>query len=95
MKCGKGFILALCVAFVFVSLSMAAPSHGENVLDKVEKTGKANMGFREGSVPFGFMNEKGEWVGFGLDLGHAAPKRSFPGSMKASCPMSTHWNRSS
>jgi polar amino acid transport system substrate-binding protein/glutamate/aspartate transport system substrate-binding protein len=27
------------------------------------------MGHREGAVPFGFMNEKGEWVGFDMDLG--------------------------
>ncbi|MEA3478392.1 MAG: transporter substrate-binding domain-containing protein [Bacteroidota bacterium] len=65
----KGFTLALCAAYMFVSLSIAAPSHGESVLNKIEKTGKVTMGFREGSIPFGFINEKGEWVGFGLDLG--------------------------
>ena len=69
MNSKKGFTLALCAAFMFVSLSIAAPSYGKSVLNKIEKTGKVTMGFREGSVPFGFINEKGEWVGFGLDLG--------------------------
>jgi len=70
----KRFTLALCIAFMFVSLSTAMPSHGESILNKIEKTGKVNMGFREGSVPFGFMNKKGEWVGFGLDLGEEIVK---------------------
>jgi ABC-type amino acid transport substrate-binding protein len=66
----KKFSLAIGAVCVFLSLCLASPSHGESVLDKIEKTGKVTMGFREGSVPFGFMNEKGEWVGFGLDLGY-------------------------
>jgi polar amino acid transport system substrate-binding protein/glutamate/aspartate transport system substrate-binding protein len=32
------------------------------------------MAFREGSVPFGFINAAGEWVGFGLDLGEEIRK---------------------
>jgi ABC-type amino acid transport substrate-binding protein len=72
----KGFTLALCAAFMFVSLSIAAPSYGESVLNKIEKTGKVTMGFREGSIPFGFMNEKGEWVGFGLDLGYEIGRKT-------------------
>lgn len=70
----KALTLALCAAFMFVSLSIAAPSYGKSVLNKIEKTGKVTMGFREGSVPFGFINEKGEWVGFGLDLGYEIAK---------------------
>ncbi len=62
------------VICVLVSLGLAGPSHGKSILDKIEKTGKVTMGFREGSVPFGFMNEKGEWVGFGLDLGQEIVK---------------------
>lgn len=65
----KGAFLAIAALFMVASLGLAAPSHGEDILEKIEKSGKVAMGFREGSVPFGFMNEKGEWVGFGLDLG--------------------------
>lgn len=65
----RGFSLVLGVICVFVTLSLATPSHSENSLDRIGETGKVTMGFREGSVPFGFMNQKGEWVGFGLDLG--------------------------
>ena len=70
----RGFSLALGAIFVFVSLSLAAPSYGEDILDRIGETGKVTMGFREGSVPFGFMNQQGEWVGFGLDLGNEIVK---------------------
>jgi len=65
----RGFSLALGVICLVVFLGTASPSQGADILDKIEKTGQVTMGFREGSVPFGFMNKKGEWVGFGLDLG--------------------------
>jgi len=69
-RIGKGrFSLALGTLCVLFSLGLAAPSHGENILDRIGETGKVTMGFREGSVPFGFMNQQGEWVGFGIDLG--------------------------
>lgn len=47
----RGFTLALCVAFMFVSLITAMPSYGESILNNIGETGKVNMGFREGSVP--------------------------------------------
>lgn len=74
MNCKKRFALAVWVVLMFVSLSLVTSSSGENVLDKIKRTGQVTMGFREGSIPFGFMNEKGEWVGFGLDLGYEIAK---------------------
>jgi polar amino acid transport system substrate-binding protein/glutamate/aspartate transport system substrate-binding protein len=52
-----------------VLLSVFSSARAESALERIEKTGKVNMGHREGAVPFGFMNEKGEWVGFDMDLG--------------------------
>ena len=72
-KCRSGkrdFIVAVCFVCVVVSLCLAMPVQAQDIFEKIEKTGKVTMGFREGSVPFGYMNEKGEWVGFGLDLGY-------------------------
>lgn len=40
------------------------------------------MGFREGSVPFGFMDGKSQWVGFGVDLGQEIVK-----------PLNTHFSK--
>ncbi len=54
---------------VVLCLVLAGPARAEGVLEKIEKTGKVNMGLREGSVPFGYINDKSEWVGFGIDIG--------------------------
>ena len=52
-----------------VCLFFAGPAGAEGVLEKIEKTGKINMGFREGSIPFGYIDAKAQWVGFGIDIG--------------------------
>jgi ABC-type amino acid transport substrate-binding protein len=44
-------------------------ANAEGILDKIEKTGKITIGYREGAVPFGYINDKSEWVGFDIDLG--------------------------
>ncbi len=61
--------LVAAVVAVLVGLALAGPACAEGVLEKIEQTGKINMGFREGSVPFGYINDKSEWVGFGIDIG--------------------------
>ncbi len=60
------FFAVLMLALFIITV----PSYAENILDKIEKTGEVAIGFREGSVPFGYLNSQGEWVGFGLDLGN-------------------------
>lgn len=55
--------------FSSILLGTSSIASAESVMDRIEKTGKVNMGHREGAVPFGFMNEKGEWIGFDMDLG--------------------------
>jgi len=46
-----------------------APKKPETVLEKIQRTGEVTIGHREGSVPFGFYDEAGNWVGFSIDLG--------------------------
>ncbi|MDY0276070.1 MAG: ABC transporter substrate-binding protein [Desulfomicrobium sp.] len=55
--------------FIFSMFFFLPPVMAEGVLDRIEKSGKVSMGHREGAVPFGYINEQGEWVGFGMDLG--------------------------
>ncbi|MGD8388627.1 MAG: transporter substrate-binding domain-containing protein [Desulfobacteraceae bacterium] len=65
----------IVVLFILVYLvAGAGMSWAQDILEKIEKTGKVTMAFREGSVPFGYMNASGEWVGFGLDLGYEIHK---------------------
>ncbi len=65
----KYFFIVLTV--VFLSLFFVKPDQAcaERVLERIGKTGEVRMGFREGSIPFGYKNAKGQWVGFSIDIG--------------------------
>ena len=60
-----------CMAIILgiTGISGYAVAGNENLLETIEKSGEVHMGFREGSVPFGFIDKDGSWVGFGIDLG--------------------------
>jgi ABC-type amino acid transport substrate-binding protein len=64
-KCLWGFcIMAVC----FLALTVAPALAGET-MDKIEKTGKIKVGFREDSIPFAFIDPKvGKQVGFSVDM---------------------------
>lgn len=59
--------LAVILAVTFIPGSASAKT--KNLLETIKDTGEVHMGFREGSVPFGFIDKGGAWVGFGLDFG--------------------------
>ncbi len=40
----------------------------EPVLQKINRTGKFTAGTRTSSIPFAYINDKKEWVGFSVDL---------------------------
>ena len=46
----------------------AAPVLAETVLEKIKRTGVLTAGTRANSIPFAFINEKNEWIGFSIDL---------------------------
>jgi ABC-type amino acid transport substrate-binding protein len=49
-------------------LGAAAPVLAETVLEKISRTGVLTAGTRGSSIPFAFINEKNEWIGFSIDL---------------------------
>jgi ABC-type amino acid transport substrate-binding protein len=49
-------------------LGGAAPVLAETVLEKIRRTGVLTAGTRGTSIPFAFVNEKNEWIGFSIDL---------------------------
>jgi polar amino acid transport system substrate-binding protein/glutamate/aspartate transport system substrate-binding protein len=49
-------------------LGAAAPVLAETVLEKIGRTGVLTAGTRTASIPFAFINEKNEWIGFSVDL---------------------------
>lgn len=66
--------IAMSLAALAIVGILPAQSSAEDILAKIERTATVTMGFREGSVPFGYMTQGGEWVGFGLDLGYEIHK---------------------
>ncbi|MFH0993993.1 MAG: transporter substrate-binding domain-containing protein [Pseudomonadota bacterium] len=74
MKVSRFISIATCVVAVMVSAMVTSNAVAEDILTKIEQTGVVKMGFREGSVPFGYIDSKSEWVGFGLDIGYEIQK---------------------
>ena len=49
-------------------LGGAGPVLAETVLEKIGRTGVLTAGTRGIAIPFAFINEKNEWIGFSIDL---------------------------
>ena len=49
-------------------LGAAVPAQAETVLEKIKRTGVLTAGTRGESIPFAYVNEKNEWIGFSIDL---------------------------
>jgi len=63
----KVFLISLAVVFTFTLL--AGSVQAGPVMDKIEKTGIIKVGFREGSIPFAYIDPKvGKHVGFSVDM---------------------------
>jgi ABC-type amino acid transport substrate-binding protein len=63
----KLFIVGFCVIFAITLLASAVLA--DETMDRIQKTGKIRVGWREGSIPFAFMDPKvGKQVGFSVDM---------------------------
>ncbi len=57
------------LASVLAVSVLAVPVMADKTMDQIEKTGKIKLGFREGSIPFAFVDPKvGKHVGFSVDM---------------------------
>jgi polar amino acid transport system substrate-binding protein len=58
-----------CLALsVLLSGAASLPSWAGEVLDRIEQTGVINAGTRKDAVPFAYVDDQGQWVGFSIDL---------------------------
>jgi polar amino acid transport system substrate-binding protein len=55
--------LTLCLA-----ATCQTPAWSGSLLDKIKQTGVITAGARKNARPFGYVNDKGEWVGYSLDI---------------------------
>ena len=77
----------LTAALALALAGWAAPAlAAEGTLEKIARTGTLTIGTRRGSPPFGYVNQKNEWVGFSIDLVEQAIKPAIerkPGTVTA------------
>jgi polar amino acid transport system substrate-binding protein len=59
------------VAFLTLVCYLAAFAGEESILDKVKKAGVVRIGSGTTTPPLNYLDEKGNWTGFDLDLGDA------------------------
>ncbi|MBI5740111.1 MAG: transporter substrate-binding domain-containing protein [Nitrospirae bacterium] len=69
----RSSVIVLLSALLLVSLvSLAA---GEGLLDEVKKRGVVRIGIGNATPPMNYIDEKGVWTGFDVDLGDEIAKR--------------------
>jgi ABC-type amino acid transport substrate-binding protein len=76
-------LLGIGVAVIMAMSLLAVPAMADETMDRIEKTGILKVGFREGSIPFAFMDPKvGKHVGFSVDMANllaaVTPKTRIP-----------------
>nr|MCU0536187.1 transporter substrate-binding domain-containing protein [Hydrococcus sp. Prado102] len=60
--------LALVFLTCLFGVTCQASSWAGIVLDRIKQTGVMTAGARTDAMPFGYKNEKGEWIGYSLDI---------------------------
>ena len=49
-------------------LALAAPALAQSTLDKVKDSGSITLAYRESSIPFSYLDDKAQPVGFGFEI---------------------------
>ena len=70
MKRSSVVLLATLLLMSFISYAS-----GESLLDEVKKRGTVRIGHGNATPPMNYINEKGEWTGFDVDLGTAIAEK--------------------
>jgi ABC-type amino acid transport substrate-binding protein len=62
-------VITMGMAVVIAMTVLAVPVMADKTMDQIEESGKIKLGFREGSIPFAFVDPKvGRHVGFSVDM---------------------------
>lgn len=63
---GKKF--TLFALSILLTVTAQTPSWAGQILDKIKQTGTITAGVRKDAIPFGYINEQGQWVGYSKDV---------------------------
>ena len=67
MKRGA-LVVVVTAASLVASACSSGTDTGDSTLARVEQSGVVRIGVRNDNPPMSFLNERGEWIGFDLDL---------------------------
>ncbi len=70
MKKHPGFeiALALVLIFVFAMTGLPISASAESTIDKIRQTNTINIGYRESSIPFAYLDDAKKPIGYSLDI---------------------------
>jgi ABC-type amino acid transport substrate-binding protein len=58
----------LLLSLSFCASLVSAPTFAQSTLDKVKESGVITLAYRESSIPFSYLDDKAQPVGFGVDI---------------------------
>lgn len=67
----RGFVLVLTAASLLASACSSGTDEADSTLTRVEQSGVVRIGVRNDNPPMSFLDDRGEWVGFDVDLSRA------------------------
>ncbi len=67
----RRFVLVLTAASIVASACSSGTDEADSTLTRVEQSGVVRIGVRNDNPPMSFLDDRGEWVGFDLDLSRA------------------------
>ncbi|MBW2148665.1 MAG: transporter substrate-binding domain-containing protein [Deltaproteobacteria bacterium] len=68
-------LVGIASCFVMVIATAPGEVRANNTLVKISRTGEFVVGVRDKFLPVGYRNEKGDWVGLGLDIAREIHKK--------------------
>ncbi|MBR8831165.1 MAG: Glutamate/aspartate import solute-binding protein [Chroococcopsis gigantea SAG 12.99] len=60
--------IAIIGLSLLLTISYQPSSWASKVLDRIKQTGVITAGARKDTIPFGYVNKQGKWVGYSLDM---------------------------
>src|SRR5690606_5593002 len=66
----KEFNMKKSIVFLLTGLALAstAPAHADGRLDKIKTTGEIALGHRDASIPFSYLDDKQQPIGYSMDI---------------------------
>lgn len=56
------------LALAAIAAALALPAQAQTTLEKVKTSGSISVAYRESSIPFSYLDDKAQPVGFGVDI---------------------------